>query len=347
MKKILYMLAGFALLSGCKKQNEYLPPDFNYKIPQVDVTSNVNVGAYYYNQTSSTWTKTSDTSTLGSYVSTDPGVMDQERQWADEAGLDFFVFNWNGPADNALLQAFLSGRSSQVKMVINYNTNHLKASNASPLTGTKLATMIDEFKTLAATYFNSDAYFKTDGQPVVLITPINLPSSAAASIDYNTVIPALKDAMSGVSVNLYTIGEITSGWLPPQRYSTALQTVDAVTLSDWSTDVYDRATMTAPFLDMNWKNWTDSTSVWQKDFVPNIFPGYSDKVASPSSKKYNLGRTAEFYNDLTNVAKRNMSEKRIVLVNSWNNFKLATEIAPSVEDGKTFMEITRKQFKVK
>jgi len=347
MKVTIYILTAFLLITGCKKEDQHLPPDFNYPIPQVDITENVNVGAFYYAHTASNWGPTSDTSTLGEYSSLDLDVMNQERQWADQGGVDFLIFNWNGSADDALLEAFINGRSSNVKMVINYNTSHLKATNASPLTGDKLNTMINEFKTLATTYFNNDYYYKINGQPVVLITPVNLSSNALSSIDYTTVMPALKDAISGVGVNLYTIGQITSGWLPPQRYNTAIQTMDAVTLSDWSTNVYDRAVMIAPFMDMNWKNWTDSTTTWGVDYVPCIFPGYNDKATSPKSKNYNIDRSAELYTDFCNVAKRNMSDKRIVLINSWNNFQLATEIEPSKEYGDTYLDITKSQFKIK
>lgn len=347
MKRIFSIVTALALLAGCKKENKYLPPDFNYKIPQVNITENVNVGAYYYNHTATNWGKISDTSTLGQYVSTDAATMKQETEWADQAGVDFFVFNWNGAADNTLLNAFVNGRSGNVKMVINYNTNHIKATNASPLTGTKLTTMINELKTLASSYLANDYYYKLNGKPVILVTPLNLSSSAAASIDYTTVIPAVKSALSSAGVELYVMGEITSGWLPPQRYGTAIKAMDAVTLSDWSTDVYDRAVMMAPFLDMNWKNWTDSTSAWKVDYVPNIFPGYNDKASSPTSKKYNIDRSADLYTDFANVAKRNMSDKRLVLINSWNNFQPATEIEPSVEHGNTYLELTKKQFKVK
>jgi hypothetical protein len=331
-------------MSSCKKQDQHLPPDFNYKIPEVSISEDVHVGAYYYNQKSSTWSKVSDTSPLGEYTSID--VMAQERENADKAGVDFFVFNWNGVADDGLLQSFIDGRTENVKMVINFNTNHLKATNSSPLAGTKLTTMLDEFANLASSYFGKDFYYTVDGKPLVLITPINLPSNAAASIDYTTVVPALRDKMSSLGVDLFLTGEITSGWLPPQRYSDALQAMDAVTLSDWSTDVYDRAVMMAPFMDINWKNWTDSTSKWDVSFIPNIFPGFDDKVGSASSKKYNIDRTPQLYIDFTNVAKRNMGKERLVLINSWNNFKLATEIAPSVEYGDTYLELTRKQFKV-
>lgn len=349
MKITVFILSAFFLITGCKKEDQHLPPDFNYKIPTVDITENVNVGAYYYNYSASDWNKGySDTPSIGEYNGIDASVMTKQQNWADEGGIDFFIFNWDGSsAGDPLINSFITGRNNAVKMVINYNTSHLKASNSSPLAGSKLTTMINEFKDLAATHFDKDYYYTIDGKPVVLITPLNLTSSKSSSIDFGTVIPQLRQALDSMSVNLYIIGEITSGWLPPQRYSSAIQVMDAVDLSDWSTAVYDQSVFTLSFSDISWKNWTDSTTNWGVDYIPCIFPGFNDKVTTPKSKKYNIDRTEQFYTDYCNVAKRNMGKNRIVLINSWNNFQLGTEIEPSVEYGDTYLKITKDQFKIK
>lgn len=348
MKKILYVLMLSVAFLSCKKEKEYLPPPFNYKIEPVALTQDAVVGAYYYNYTAADWAKKyTFTPAKGQYSALDPAIMEQHRKWADEGGLDFFIFNWNGAAaGNPILDNFVQGRNSKVKMVINYNVAHLSATNASPLAGAKLTTMINEFKTLAASHFNKDYYYKLDGKPIILITPLNLSTAANASINYPEVITALKKSMSDIGVNLYVIGEVTLGWLPPVRYAGAIKAMDGVDLNNWATDNYDRSVFFNSFSDMNLKNWTDSTSKWNVDFVPCIFPGYNDKAMTPASKMYDLGRTTEFYTDYCNVAKRNMSNKRIVLINSWNNFQLGTSLEPTTEYGTTYLELTRKQFKI-
>jgi hypothetical protein len=313
----------------------------------VAITEDVNVGAYFYNYTATDWAKKyTNTPTLGEYSALTASVMLQQRKWADIGGIDFFIFSWNGAASgDPLLNSFINGRTEKVKMIINYNTAHLSATNASPLTGAKLTTMINELKTLATNHFDKDYYFSVNGQPVILITPLNLSSSALSSIDYTTVMPQVRSALSAIGVNIYVIGEITSGWLPPQRYSTAIKSMDAVDLSNWSTDVYDRYVFFNTYSDQNWKNWTDSTTSWNVDFTPVIFPGFRDKVMTPASKLYDVGRTPEFYIDYCNVAKRNMGKKRIVLVNSWNNFQFGTTLEPATEYGTTYLDITKNQFK--
>ena len=348
MKSIIYTMLGIFLFTACKKEDQHLPPEFNYPIPAVNIAENVNVGAYYSSYAAADWAKKyTNTPSQGEYSSLAAGPMEQNRQWADLGGVDFFIFNWNGTATgNPLLSSFINGRASKVKMVINFNTAHLSATNASPLTGAKLSTMISELKTLASSHFDKDYYYRIDGRPVILITPLNLATAAAASINFTTVIPEVKAALTASGFNVYVIGEITSGWLPPQRFASAIKAMDAVDLTNWSTSNYDQSVFFNAYSDQNWKNWTDSTSNWKVDFVPCVFPGFDDKVMTPASKLYSLGRTPEFYTDYCNVAKRNMSSKRIVLINSWNNFQMGTTLEPTKEYANTYLEITRKQFKV-
>jgi hypothetical protein len=206
--------------------------------------------------------------------------------------------------------------------------------------------MINELKALAESHFNKEYYFKINNEAVILITPLNLSASAASSINFDTVIPAIKAALDAVGVKIYVIGEITSGWLPPVRYAPAIKAMDAVNLNNWSTDGYDRSVFFHSYCDMNWKNWADSTTSWNVDFTPVIFPGFNDKAMTPASKIYDVGGTKEFYVDYCNVAKRNMSKKRIVLINSWNNFNVGTSVEPALEYENSFLEITKKEFKI-
>ncbi|HTE27319.1 glycoside hydrolase family 71/99 protein, partial [Flavitalea sp.] len=253
--RLLFFVSIILVLASCNKQDEHLPPDFNHEIPTMPVTENIAVGSYYYNYTAAEWAKKySGTPVLGQYNPLTASIMEQHRKWADQAGLDFFIFNWNGTsAGNPLLTSFVNGRTQNVKMVINYNTAHLGATNGSPLTGAKLTTMINELKTLATDQFSKDYYYKVDGHPVVLITPLNLATNAGASINYPAVIEAVKAALA--PSDPYFIGEITTGWLPPQRYATAIRSMNAVVLNNWATDVYDRSVFFPSYTDLNWKNW--------------------------------------------------------------------------------------------
>ena len=347
MKIIFCFSALLILLSSCNKTEDYLPTNFNYEIDPVEISENVDLGVYYYNYSEEDWEQNyTNTPILGEYDSYDQNVIQQQQTWAGEAGVDFFIFNWNGnQEDREMLNSFISERND-IRVVINYNTSHLKVSNSSPLNDEKLAMMLDEFIDLEANYFSQDFYYKTKGKPVILFSPISLSSSNSESIDFNMVIPTLRGVMNEIGIELYIIGEITSGWLPPQRYSDAIQTLDAISLKDWSTSNYDRSVFFPSYIDQNWQNWRDSTTMWGVDFTPVIFPGFDDKAMDSESSLYNLGNDPKFYIDLCNVAKKNMSDSRIVLINSWNNFQLGNTLEPTEEYGTTYLEISKDEFEI-
>jgi hypothetical protein len=184
------LLCGIGLFTSCKKEAQLIEKEkYIYDIPAVKLTANANVGAYYANYTAADWNKAqSDTSLLGKPYNavTDASVFPKQLLWVDEARLDYLIFKWNGAAtDNALLNAFAERRiTQQIKMVIAFNTAHLNATNAAPLTGSKLQTMMSEFKTLLTQHISKAYYYKIGDRPVILISPINLPASSLTSIDH-------------------------------------------------------------------------------------------------------------------------------------------------------------------
>ena len=283
MKKITIILLGFiALLAVSCDKDDHLAPDkskYVYDIPQTDLPVDAIVGAYYTNITSSSsWLKSgkkiyAGTPLLGEYLSTTSGVLQQQLAWADEAALDFLIVTWDAAsADNTLITNFKSVRAAtnaKVRLVINYNTKHLKVSNDKPLQEEEnLNKMINDFTNTLVPLFNDEVYYKMNGRPVILITPSNLSSSALKSIDYSLVIPALKKAVSELGYDLYTIGEFTTGWVAPVNYEEhQIASFDGVTVNDWSTNMYDRYYAFFSFVDLNWANWKTTISKWNTDFV--------------------------------------------------------------------------------
>lgn len=363
MKKINSILIGLiALFAISCDSDDHLAPDkdkYVYDIPQTDLPNDVIAGAYYTNITSSsTWLKSgskiySGTPLLGEYLSTTAGVLTQQIGWADQAELDFFVFSWDAAsADNTLIKNFQAARASangKVKFVLNYNTKHLAATNDEPLQSeAKLNALIDDFTKTITLLFDDDAYYKVDGKPVILITPSNLSSSALNSIDYSRVIPALKEAVKTTGYELYIIGEFTTGWVAPVNYEEhQIASFDGVTITDWSTNMYDRYYAFFSFVDLNWANWKTTIEKWNTDLIPCIFPSYNDRVNSASSYKYTFGQDGETndYINFCNVAKRNVGSKNVVLVNSWNNYQKGTNLEPTEENNSEFLTITKQQFK--
>lgn len=343
------------IFTSCKK-DKFLPPDKNkyiYEIPQVNITADVGVGAYFTPTTSTYWdTAHTGTPQLGSYTTTDPVTMIQHALWADEAGVDFFVFNWNNTAtDDLEIAAFLANRAgANVKMVINYSIAHLNLKNDEPLeSDPKVMQMMTEFSTQLLPYLQDAGYYTIGGKPVVMITPLNLSSSALTSANYSVALPKVRQEMEEYGLDLHIIGEFTNGWIAPVNYPKHnIEPFESVTVKDWSTNDYDRHYGYFSFIDINWANWKRTILPWGTEFTPCIFPSYNNRFNVTSSTDYLFGQNGSTANFTTfcNVAKRNMGGSRLVLINSWNDYRKGTNLEPSVENMGNFLSICKSQFKV-
>lgn len=124
--------------------------------------------------------------------------------------------------------------------------------------------------------------------------------------------------------------------------------MDAVILNNWAPTDYDKQYAFLSFNDISWKNWNDSTTAWNVDYVPCIFPAFNDSIAVPQTTNFGIVRTEKFFTDYCNVAKRNLGAgKRFVVVNSWNDYKKGNTLEPATSYGITYLEILKDQFTVK
>lgn len=356
MKHIIFGLVSVVLaLTACDK-NEYGAPDkdkYIYDIPQTSLSSDALTGAYYYNYTTAVDAAKSPEKPMLGYYTTTEYVMKQHIAWADKAGLDFFIFAYNGSdTDKAAMDMFTSARTSaggNVKYVIRYDTGHLNVTNDNPLESEeKYKLFITDFVDVLADMMLSDSYYTIDGRPVMLITPANLSSSALLSIDFNEVMRQFRsDFSSFYGVEPYIIGEMGTGWVAPVNYSDhQVYSFDALTLSDWKTRSYDIFYGYFSFLDINMNNWKTTLAKRGVDFVPCIFPSYNDRVNSPDSYYYTFSEDGDpgDYINFCNVAKRNVGSKNLILINSWNRWTYGSNLEPSELKGEKFLEVTAEQF---
>lgn len=353
MKSIyIYVATIICILCSCSTDDNL--PDvskFYYPIPDTPLKEDVQLGAYYYTYKAADWSKKyPEEPELGEYdIFSNPQLMSKQFEWATQGGLDYFILKWdNAATDNTLLDQYAQYYKAQApKMVISYNITHLKGTNSSPIIGAKLTQMITELKALYNNHMSKGHYFTIENRPVVMITSLIPSSSQPNAIDFSLVMNAIREEFSKMSINPFFIGEITTGWKAPQTYKKNIITMDAVTLTSWAPNDYDRSYAFCSFNDISWKNWCDSTSTWKMDFVPCIFPAYNDKVSTPGTKNLQVERTEKFFIDYCNVAKRNLGSKRFVIVNSWNDFGKGNALEPGKLYGTESLDILKEQFTVK
>lgn len=354
MKNLIYAIIVSAGIFMACSTDEHLPDinKFYYPIPETNLTEKVNVGAYYFSYISADWDKDYiDNPELGKYdILANPDLLAKQFEWASKGGLNFFIFNWDKKStEDELLSVFASSYTSGApEMVLNYSLAHLKATNASPLTDEKLSNMISELKNLYTTHMSKEYYFKVENQPVVMITSLIPSSGAVNAVDFDLVMTAVRDEFKKMGIVPYFIGELPTGWRAPQTYKNNIITMDAVVLSNWAPTDYDKSYAFLSFNDISWKNWCDSTSAWNVDYVPCIFPAYNDSISVPKTKNFGVERAEKFFVDYCNVAKRNLGEEqRFVIVNSWNDYKKGNTIEPATDYGTRYLEILKDQFTVK
>lgn len=350
------LLSATLLFAGCEKEEKYGAPDkdkYIYDIPQTNLAEDAIVGAYYSRFSSAIDSSKSAEEPLLGYYSTTADVMAQHIEWADEGGVDFFIFTWDASSsDTSLISMFNNTRTADdnVKYVIRYNTSHLSVSNDTPLESeAKYKLFITDFIDGVADWMLSDNYYKIDGRPVMLITPANLSSSTTLSINFKKVMERFRaDFRSFYGVEPYIIGEMTTGWVAPVNYADhQVYSFDGLSLRDWKTRSYDIFYGYFSFLDINMNNWQTTLAKRNVDFVPCIYPSFNDRVNTPNSYYYTFsedGDTADYVN-FCNVAKRNIGSRNIVLLNSWNNWTDGSNLEPSTLKDHRFLETTRKQFK--
>src|SRR5689334_23962909 len=101
MKKILYYIIIACFFISCKKADPLIIDSSKYifPIPQVNLTEDARVGAYYSVYKPADWNVArAHTPFLGQYDALTVPVMQQHIRWADTAGVNFFIFKWNGTA---------------------------------------------------------------------------------------------------------------------------------------------------------------------------------------------------------------------------------------------------------
>lgn len=324
---------------------------FFYPIPETTLTEDVHLGAYYSVYGEKEWKLGYvENPELGEYdISANPELMSKQFKWATIGGIEYLILKWdNKDLDNKILDYFAQYHTSDgPRMVICYNIAHLQGTNESPIIDEKLNKMIDELTVLYGKHMSKNYYFSFNNRPVIMITSLIPSSSQLNAIDFQIVMGKIREFFSSLGVNPFFIGEIPTGWKAPQTYKKNILAMDAVVLTNWAPNDYDRSYAFCSFNDISWKNWCDSTSAWKKDFVPCIFSAYNDLKSNPKSKNIPVERSEKFFIDYCNVAKRNLGKNRFVIVNSWNDYNKGNTMEPTTEYGDTYLSILKEQFTVK
>ncbi|HTF29070.1 MAG TPA: glycoside hydrolase family 99-like domain-containing protein [Flavitalea sp.] len=364
LKSISFIILA-TLLFSCVKKNDGPSVDdniLNYDIDEVPVTENYTVGAFYYYFATFN-PAIPETPVAGKYNMplgvVPPAVMTSHIASAATAGLDYFVFSFrsvsrdlnNFRLDSTVIRSFLNANgTANMKFALTYNWNAgtygLATTTALENDAVKLEQFFQDFIKVAPFLSNTNC-MKVNGKTLLYINNAETLYSNNNPAIYTT----LRSRLKALGFDLYIVG-MQERWSPPARYPFRFKDcVDAIYHQSFSglIDNWDRFYLLPQMMDQNWKYskkyFTDNYAV---DYVPNISPGYTQKILTPTNTNPVYGRTdsGAVYKKLCNVAKMNASTTtRLILIDSWNDWQLGTQLEPSTASGDLYLNITRAQFK--
>lgn len=359
-----------ALLCSCKKAATPTAADnfLNYTIPEVPVTQNYVVGAFYYTF-GALPAGTTQVPAEGKYGYTNgtppAAVMQAQIDQAGVAKVDYFIFSLRSPTldnanfkndSNAVVSFLAAPNNANMNFAVEYNlsTGTLGITNSGGTTGngvtlesnaTKLAGFYNDIKRLSY-WMTKSNYEKINGKYMLII-------NNAQDLNSNDNVALYKQVranLTALGFDLYIVG-MQQEWSPPQRYYYRFQNcVDAMyedNMGNINNDT-DRAFEFGSMCDQNFAYWKQMIESWGMEFIPCVQAAYNNQVATPTSTVLSFVRTADgsFYRTFTNIAKRNASKSRLVFIDSFNNYSVDTQIEATQSYGTTFLDITRQEFKV-
>ncbi len=368
MKKLnisLFIIVAFSVFSSCTKKSDAPTVDdniLNYPINEIPVTSDYNVGAFYYNFTTFN-AAIREVPTIGSYSMINgvvpPTVMADHIRQAGIGGIDYFLFPFrsvsrdlvNFRSDSSTVKSFLDANTSNLKFALAYNfsTTTYAISNTAPLENdaVKLAQFFQDIVKMVPQMNNAN-YMKVNGKTLLYLMNAHLLFSNNNINIYTT----LRSRLQALGIELYIVG-MQERWSPPARYPFRFQAcVDAIYHQSYSSQLsdWDRWWLLPQAMDQNWKYSKDyfAKNMGGIDYVPNITPAYNWNILQATAITPNYPRTdaGKMYKQLCNVAKMNASSTtRLILIDSWNKWDEDMQLESAVSYGDLYLNITKQQFK--
>jgi hypothetical protein len=385
MKNIIYITI-FSLvalfLSSCQQDEDPTIEEhfLKYEIEAVPVTQDYLVGVDY--RFAPTYGNTrykaqfGKTPVLGEYANiigavtgSTALVVDSHLVMMNRAKIDFIILtvrsgttaNSSYKTDTAYINRILSSKYlGNVKIALAYDFSGLSLgsnpptpSDSSMLIEKKanaLTNYINDYTIYMAPYFNKTAYLKVGNKKVIFLK--NAYRLYAKSNP--EVTKKLREALSATGQEIYLAGQ-NEKWSPPLRYEHRFKNaVDAIYHDNYlgiATNDLTRLYQFNQVTDQAWKYSKPVFNDWGIEFIPNIGPSYNPNLNSPNSISpyYNpfFPKDSLFFVDYCNVGKANADVRRMILVDSWNNWSYDGQIEPAKEYGDSYLKILRDQFKMK
>ncbi|WP_010136367.1 glycoside hydrolase family 99-like domain-containing protein [Ochrovirga pacifica] len=380
-RNIIRLFSILLMFTSCNKEDEFGPEDtfLGSPIPIFEVNEDYNVGAFYKFPN---WNLNyNEMPVSGTYTAANTDQFPTHIRQANKAGINFFLFdlvssqNAGGHSSSFDIVARYNNElagftpDSIVKYAFNYNYGPLGINNNNPVDSTtdettntldpKEIVFQQDFLNIADLAENNTNYYRLDGKPVVyILNAQNLAANDSPAV-FNRMRQAVRDAYNGME--LYIIG-MQPQWQPPLRYDFRfVGAVDAVTHNTYmqlnENNSYERILY---FDKMVYGAWSYSQealgrSEFNLEYIPTISPSSNYKLQNPNNQNYIFEKNEKLFRSVCNAARGAVGESKMVLLESFNNWNIGTQIEESNElkvDGVTpaygdqYLKILKEEFKV-
>jgi hypothetical protein len=372
-----YLAFGLCLLVSlfsCDKDPSIDDNFLNYKIEKIPATKDYTLGAFYINYGNFN-PAILEVPSVGKYNFTNgapsPAVMASHIQQAAKSKINYFIFSLrsananltNYTQDSLLVRSFLNAPgNSDMHFALSYNLNigsntasgQLPISNTAPIENfpAYLEGFYKDFERMT-NFFKLPNYQKVNDKPLIIITP----AQNLSSKDNPALYAELRRRVKAKGFDLYIVG-MQDRWSPPQRFYFRFEKcVDAMYESKMvdAGDSPDRVYLFPQLVDQNWQYWKSYLKGVNIDFIPSISPGYNYTILNPSSKNLPLGRNAggasedekaNFYRDFCNIAKKSAPDNGLIFIDSFNEWRVDSQIESAESYGDLYLDVTRQEFKL-
>lgn len=198
---------------------------------------------------------------------------------------------------------------------------------------TKEVTRIQMFNDLfkrVSDYFNEPNYYCVDGKPLVVLINADGLYSADSKKLYDDMRAYVKEH---TGKDMFLVAQ-QNCWTPPARYQYFYINggVDALTHKNmYFQSLFERSYFYPQAIDQNWqysRNYLMDN--WGIDYIPTGSPSFNYNVHDGT--RYNMPivkRDMSTFKTMCNVMKRNLGKRRIVFIDSFNQFNYDSFIEPT------------------
>ncbi len=379
---LIIALASFLILTitSCQDDDQMEPEDtfLGTDVPRFSVENDYNVGAFYK---FSNWSLSYETSpVVGTYNGASTEQYPFHIKQANQAGIDFFLFDLRSARtgnahtnDLAIVDRYDTALDafpidSIVSYAFNYNFGALGINNNNPvdkisdpengILDPKEVFFQDDFLAIAGIAAANPNYYRLNDKPVVYINAAHNLAAINSPEVFDRMRQVVSDQFDGME--LYIVG-VQPQWQPPLRYDFRfVGAVDAVTHQTYMTlnknNSYERILY---FEKMIYGAWSYSQEAlgrpeFDLEYIPTISPSINFKLTNAGSNNHVFEKDNNFFREICNSARGATGASKLILVDSFNNWNLGSQIEESVESNvddtpayaATFLDILKQEFKV-